>query len=145
MWIKIALVGFSLLLSHTPLAAQSVTCDSVPPLAQVGVTKEQRLDNLLRRAIACVRAGKPDLAVDIFSAMITIDPGNESAYLNRANAYLQTRQFSLGIADLSHVISVRPSFATAWYNRGTAFLAQRKYERALADFGETLRLRPGFT
>jgi len=145
MWIKIALVGFSLLLSHTPLAAQSVFCDSVPPLVQVGITKEQRLDSLLRMPIACVRPGKPDFAVDIFSTMITIDPGNESAWLNRANAYLQTRQLSLGIADLSHVISVRPSFATVWCNRSTAFLAQRKYERALADFGQTLRLRPSFT
>ena len=144
MWFKTALVGVVVLVGLSRADAQSLSCGSVPPLAQVGSTKEQQLNELSRMAFACVKAGKLDLAIDIFSEIINLDPTNEKAYLNRASAYLQSRQFQLGIADLSHVISVKPTFAEAWYNRGIAFLAGRKYERAVADFGEALRLNPDF-
>jgi tetratricopeptide (TPR) repeat protein len=144
MRIGIAFIAFFLILSPGPLAAQSVSCGDLPPVAELGITKEQQLDNLLRRAIACVRARKFDLAIDIFSEMISLDPGNETAYVNRANAYIQSGQVPQGIADLSNVISLKPTFAEAWYNRGIGFLAEHKYERAIADFSETLRLKPDF-
>ena len=144
MWFRTALIGFVILLPAGRVETQSLSCSSIPPLAEVGSTKKEQLDGLSRMAFACVQAGKPELAVDVFSEIINLDPTNEKAYLNRANAYLQSPQFQLGIADLSYVISIKPTFAEAWYNKGIAFLAARKYERAVADFGETLRLKPDF-
>jgi tetratricopeptide (TPR) repeat protein len=118
MWFRNALIGFVILLPPDRVDAQGMSCSSIPPLAEVGSTKNEKLDGLSRMAFACVQAGKPELAVDFYSEIINLDPTNERAYLNRANAYLQNRQFQLGIADVSHVISGKPTFAEAWYNRG---------------------------
>lgn len=143
MW-WIAFVGFLFFLSPIRLAAEELSCSRVPPLTELGNTKETQLDSLLRKAITCVRSGKPELAIDLFSEMISIDPDNEAAYLNWANAYIQSGQVAQGLADLSFLINLKPTFAEAWFNRGIGYLAASKYERAIADFGETLRLKPDF-
>ena len=142
MW-WIALVGFLVVFSLDRLAAEDLSCSRVPPLAELGDTKQTQLDSLLRKAMSCVKSGKADLAIDLFSEMISIAPDNEAAYLNRANAYIQSGQVAQGLADLSFLINLKPTFAEAWFNRGIGYLAAGKLERAIADFGETLRLKPG--
>ena len=106
------------------------------------VPKEQRADLLQRRALACVREGKPVKSIALFSELIGMQPDNLDAYLNRGSAYIQSKQFELGIADFSHVISVKPDLMEAWYNRGTAFVVAHQYERAIADLSEAIRLKP---
>ncbi len=145
MWMRIAVFGVLLVLLPGPLAAETASCESGSALAEPGATKQEQLDQLLRRAITCIHERKPQAAIDIFSQMISLDPGNPTAYLDRANAYIQTGNLALGIADLSYVISLKPDFPEAWYNRGIAFLMSRNYDRAVADFGETLKLKPDFT
>lgn len=143
MW-RIVAVGLLVALVPGRLAAEDLSCGSVPPLAELGETKETQLDSLLRKAMSCLASGEPGRAIDLFSEMISIDPSNETAYMNRANAYVQSGQVAQGLADLSYLINVKPSFAEAWFNRGVGYLAAAKYERAIADFGETLRLKPDF-
>ncbi len=136
-------LGAVLLLLTFPAqaAAENFRCGSFPLLDDT-ISKEERADRLLRRAIACVQEGKPMESIAVFSELIGLDPDNETAYLNRGNAYIQTGQFELGIADYSHVIAKNPSLAQGWYNRGTAFVAARQYERAIADLTEAIRLKP---
>jgi tetratricopeptide (TPR) repeat protein len=94
-------------------AYAQTSCGTLPPLVQGG-SKEEQLNQLLQRAIACVREGKPALSIEIFSEMIGIDPDNDTAYLNRGNAYLQTGQITLSIADFSLVIGRKPDATQAW-------------------------------
>lgn len=122
-------VFIAFLLCVTSGASHAQTsCGTVPPLAPGGSNEEQ-LNQLLQRAVACVREGKPALSVEIFSEMIGLDP----AYLNRGNVYPQTGQIALGIADFSWVIGRKPDATQAWYNRGVAFLVSQQYDRAVAD------------
>lgn len=131
-----------ILVGSSPTFAES-TCGNLPALTE-GSSKDVKVDYLMRRAFACVQEGKPPLSVEIFSEIISIDPENEAAYLNRGSAYLQTGQPDSAIADFSKAISFKPDGVQAWYNRGIAFILLRKFERGVADLGEVIRLQPNF-
>jgi tetratricopeptide (TPR) repeat protein len=109
----------------SPVSAEAFKCGSFPLLDDT-ISKEERADRLLKHAIACVQEGKPQESIALFSELIGLDPDNETAYLNRGNAYIQTGQFELGVADYSHVIAKNPGLSQGWYNRGTAFIAARQ-------------------
>src|SRR4029453_9515261 len=109
------------------LSAETISCGTLPPFAQ-GQSKEEQLQSLLQRAIACIREGKPAQSIEIFSEMIAIDPENDTAFLNRGNAYLQMGQIALSIADFSLVITLKPDTWEAGYNRGIALILAHKYD-----------------
>ena len=142
MWLRV-LLTLALFLSPAVMSAAPIACGSIPPFPE-GMSQEKQIAVLLRRAIACVQEGRPDLSIEIFSEVIGLDPGNEVAYLNRGNAYLQTRQFDLGISDFSHAISLEPRSSEAWYNRGVAFVAMQRYQQGIADLSEAIKLKPDF-
>jgi len=64
MW-RIAIIGLLIVLNPGRLAAEDLSCGRVPPLAELGDTKKTQLDSLLRKAMSCIRSGKPDLAIDL--------------------------------------------------------------------------------
>ena len=137
---KVAVIALTLTVSSSVDAATYRCSDS--PFFGDTVPKEQRVDLLRRRALSCVREGKPVKSIALFSELIGMQPDNLDAYLNRGSAYIQSKQFELGIADFSHVISMKPDLMEAWYNRGTAFVVAHQYERAIADLSEAIRLKP---
>src|SRR5262245_66433587 len=89
-------------------------CGNLPPLEE-GLTKEEKVDALLKRAAACIHEGKLYQTIAILSELIGLDPNNMEGYLNRGNAYIQTQQYELGLSDYSHVIRLHPETAEAWY------------------------------
>lgn len=143
MWLRVLLTLALFLSFKTVTSAAPVSCGSIPPFAE-GMSEEKHIEMLLRRAVACVQEGRPDLSIEIFSEVIGLDPGNEVAYLNRGNAYLQMREFDLGISDFSHAISLDPKSTEAWYNRGVAFVVTQRYQQGIADLSEAIKLKPDF-
>jgi tetratricopeptide (TPR) repeat protein len=137
---RVALIALTLTVP-SGVSAATDSCGS-SPFFDDSVPKEQRAEMLLRRAMACVREGKPIQSIALFSELIGLQPESMDAYLNRGSAYIQSGQFELGIADFSHVISMKPDAMEAWYNRGTAFVVAHQYDRAIADLTEAIRLRP---
>jgi tetratricopeptide (TPR) repeat protein len=139
---RIGLSVIALLLSLvSPAAAETFGCGQFP-LLDDSFPEDQRAQILLKRALTCVKEGKPHQSIALFSELIGLQPGNVDAYLNRGSAYIQSGQFELGVADFSHIIAVKPDAMEAWYNRGTAFVVARQYDRAIADLNEAIRLRP---
>ena len=96
--VVVFVAAIALILVGSPPTFAESTCGNLPSLTE-GSSKDVKVDYLMRRAFACVQEGKPALSVEIFSEIISIDPENEAAYLNRGSAYLQTGQPDLAIAD----------------------------------------------
>src|SRR5262245_37104414 len=135
---------FVLILVFLPNFAIAVEkCGNLPPLEE-GLSKEEKVDALLKRATGCIHEGKLNQTIAILSELIGLDPNNMDGYLNRGSAYIQARQYELGLSDYSHVIRLHPETVEAWYNRGTAFVLLGQNDAGIADLNEAIRLKPQF-
>jgi lipoprotein NlpI len=63
---------------------------------------------------------------------------------NRANAYLNKREYDRATQDYDRAIQLDPNSALAHNNRGTAYQHKGDYERALQDYDQAIRLDSTF-
>ena len=96
---RIVLIALTLAVSSVA-HAEKYGCGQFP-LLNDSIPQERRAEMLLKRALACVREGKPTQSIALFSELIGLQPDNADAYLNRGSAYIQSGQFELGVADYS--------------------------------------------
>ncbi len=67
------------------------------------------IDLLLRRGRDALEAGRPEIAVEHFSAAIDHAPDFAEAYVGRASAYYLTNRAGPAIDDLRHALVLNPS------------------------------------
>jgi tetratricopeptide (TPR) repeat protein len=65
------------------------------------------------------------------------------AYGNRAQAYIDTKQYDLAVRDSTTALELRKT-ANAYYSRGAAYLFQEKFALAVEDLSEAVRMDPKF-
>ncbi|MGB2933173.1 MAG: tetratricopeptide repeat protein, partial [Methyloceanibacter sp.] len=139
-----ALIPASGLAPSTLRAETAPVCaDESLPIETLGGAAEQTAA-LFAQAKECVRAGKPQRAVALFSQIIRSDPTDATAYLNRGSALARSGEVALAISDFGVAIGLKPDLVEAWYDRGTTFTHMRRFEAAIADFTEAVRLKPDF-
>src|SRR5262245_7135305 len=87
---------FVLILVFLPNFAIAVEkCGNLPPLEE-GLSKEEKVDALLKRATGCIHEGKLNQTIAILSELIGLDPNNMDGYQNRGSAYIQARHTNSG-------------------------------------------------
>jgi Tfp pilus assembly protein PilF len=133
------LLLFPLLSTPLPVLAAS-QCDGTP--VDSSLPDGQRADQLAKRAFACVKERKPVQSIALFSELISIEPNNFHAYLNRGSTYVRMGELDAGLKDYSHVIELEPDHFEGWYNRGSSRLVARQYDEAIFDLTEAIRLKP---
>ena len=77
-----------------------------------------------------------------WTAAIELDGRDTKAWLGRALAHRQLRQFEEALADSSRAIEIKPDQGSAWHERATAHMALMKWDEALADFDKYVVLSP---
>ena len=82
-----------------------------------------------------------ELAVDVYSKAIGLEPGHAKTYYNRGTAYVQLKEFDKAIADFGKAIELNPDHAAAYNNRGIAYRNKSDFERAIADYSRAIELR----
>ena len=75
-----------------------------------------------------------EVAIQLFSEVIKLQPDNAKAYNYRGDSYSRDRNFPAAIIDLSRAIDISPSYYTAYNNRGYAYSRQGEYHQAINDF-----------
>jgi tetratricopeptide (TPR) repeat protein/S1-C subfamily serine protease len=66
------------------------------------------------------------------------------AYLGRAQAYANSKDFPKAIADCSQLIALQPRNAVAYYNRGGFHAQAGNAQSAIADFDRAIALKPDY-
>jgi tetratricopeptide (TPR) repeat protein len=97
-------------------------------------------------------AKKYQWAIGIYTVLVTINPFDATAYLNRSWAYLEVKKYQKAIRSADRVISLSTKFsrlvskanlAMAYTNRGAANANYfKEYERAIQDFDCAIELNP---
>jgi tetratricopeptide (TPR) repeat protein len=81
-------------------------------------------------------------AVKAFSQAIQKDRNGVSAYLNRAIAWYNLKEYDLAISDYTRAIKTRPDLFEAYLGRAAARFAQGKYRQAIGDYAHILKKEP---
>jgi tetratricopeptide (TPR) repeat protein len=105
-------------------------------------------------AYALIRyAKKYRWAIIICTALVTINPFDATAYLNRSWAYLEVEEYQKVIQNADRIITLNAKFsslvsnsnlAKAYNNRAIAYRNLKQYERAIVDYDQAIALDPNY-
>jgi tetratricopeptide (TPR) repeat protein len=103
-------------------------------------------------AYALIRyAKKYRWAINICTALVTINPFDANAYLSRSWAYLNIKEYLQAIRSADRVITLATklsmvisdsNLAMAYNNRGAGYIGLKEYKQAIQDFDRALELNP---
>jgi tetratricopeptide (TPR) repeat protein len=116
-----------------PVAAQDATPE--PTLSP--------LDEMIQQGLVQLFNGDYEAAVRTFTEVIALDASRRDAYMDRASAYLQMRNFDAAREDLEYVLTTNPNQnveANAEGEIGTTYAAQGQFELALEHFNRAIEL-----
>ncbi|KAA8539972.1 hypothetical protein F0562_026664 [Nyssa sinensis] len=83
-----------------------------------------------------------ELAVDLYSQAITMNPKNAELFADRAQANIKLNSFTEAVSDANRAIELDPSLAKAYLRKGTACMKLEEYQTAKAalETGASLAL-----
>ncbi|MCL7034385.1 hypothetical protein MKW94_020685 [Papaver nudicaule] len=84
-----------------------------------------------------------ELAIDLYTQAITLDPQNPDLFADRAQANIKLDNFTEAVADSNRAILLDPSMAKAYLRKGTACIKLEEYQTAKAALEAGAALSPG--
>jgi len=96
------------------------------------------------KGMALLKARQYDEAVDAFSGVIDMIPGDFEAYNYRGVARAYKKDFDGAIEDYTMALKIKPEYAEALNNRGFAWVKNGDLAKALDDFSRAIELEPYF-
>ncbi|XP_009409053.2 protein SGT1 homolog isoform X1 [Musa acuminata AAA Group] len=84
-----------------------------------------------------------DLAVDLYTQALDVDPKNADLYADRAQANIKLESFTEAVADANKAIELDPSMTKAYLRKGTACIKLEEYQTAKAALEAGVLLAPG--
>ncbi|KAH9611879.1 hypothetical protein KSS87_003718 [Heliosperma pusillum] len=84
-----------------------------------------------------------ELAVDLYSQAIDLNPNFPELFADRAQANIKLSNFTEAVADANRAIELDPSMAKAYLRKGTACLKLEEYHTAKNAFQAGAALAPG--
>jgi len=79
--------------------------------------------------------------IELYSKVIQLNPRIEKAFADRAESFLEQRDYSSAVSDFDHAIALTPNDAALWNDRGLA--KQETYDKdgAIADYTQAIELK----
>ncbi|GAB2293996.1 Cochaperone protein [Dionaea muscipula] len=84
-----------------------------------------------------------ELAVDLYSQAIDLNPNNAELFADRAQANIKLSNFTEAVADANKAIELDPSMAKAYLRKGAACIKLEEYQTAKVAFQTGSSLSPG--
>ena len=97
---------------------------------------------LFDRGVVLGLLGRPDDAIDDFSAALRRDPTHSLAYLRRAGAYLERGRREPALKDLTHALRLDPECGLAYQMRGDLLALEGRFDQAIGDYTQVIRRTP---
>ena len=120
------------------------TCNSA--LQNEALSTHDRAGTFVNRGTMEITLNRVPQAMDDYNQGILIMPDLGDSYVDRAGAYIYTRQYALAIADANKGIELGPTLPfVGYYNRAVAEHLSGDIQHAYIDYQKTLQLEPRFT
>ena len=120
------------------------TCNSA--LENQPLSPHDRAGTYDNRGAVELAMGRIQAAMDDDNTAIILKPDLADAFVDRAGAYVYTRQYDEAIADANHGIALGPTIPfVGYYNRAIAEQMKGNYMDAYQDYQKVLVLEPKFT
>ncbi len=85
---------------------------------------------------------KYQTAVDKFSELIKLNPGNADAFKNRGVSYMKQGKFDLAIKDFKKAKELFPELKGLYSNLGVAWYYKKEYNRAIESYDIEIKMAP---
>jgi len=108
------------------------------------VTQPNHFDALHLLGVIALQTKNYQLAIELISKAIQINPNVAAAHSNRGNALKGLKQFAHALASYNKAISLKPEYADAWLNRGNALQQLNQCDQALASYNKAISLKPEY-
>ncbi|CAN1300526.1 Protein SGT1 homolog B [Linum perenne] len=82
------------------------------------------------------------LAVDLYSKAVDLNPNNPDYFADRAQANIKLSQFTEAVADANRAIQLDPKMVKAYLRKGTACIKLEEYQTAKAALEKGASLAP---
>lgn len=83
-----------------------------------------------------------DVAIDLYTKAIELNPSVAVYYGNRSIAYLRTECFGYALTDASKAIELDRNYIKGYYRRAAAYMSLGKFKLALTDYRTVVRAKP---
>ena len=106
--------------------------------------KELRAESMFQHGNALMLLRQLDMAIEVYSQAIDLNPCVASFYNNRGIAYDETNKNNYAIKDYNTAIQLKPDYADAYYNRGLTYDLKGEIDLAIKDYNTTIQLKPDY-
>lgn len=93
-------------------------------------------------AIEALDKGEIGEAIHYFTKVITVNPKDSFAYLDRGMAYERCSQYCNAIADFTQAIKIDPTNVDHYFLRAMVYDKISSYDLALMDYNKTIEIEP---
>lgn len=97
---------------------------------------------LRQQAMAEVRQGRYDEAIELFTRLIDRNPTSASYYNNRGLVYFQSGQLDEAFADYNKALALNPNLDGVYNNRANYHAAKGQLLEAILDYNMAIDLNP---
>ncbi|KAG9445501.1 hypothetical protein H6P81_011629 [Aristolochia fimbriata] len=84
-----------------------------------------------------------ELAIDLYSQALEMDPKKADLFADRAQANIKSRNYTEAVADANRAIELDPSMPKAYLRKGTACMKLEEYQTAKSALEAGASLAPG--
>ncbi len=102
----------------------------------------QNFDALNMLGVIATKLGMNDVAVELTTAAIQVNPLVSSAYVNRGNAYRNMRDFEKALEEYNNALEIAPNDFDANNNAGSLYVITKDYPNALTHLKKALQVNP---
>jgi len=109
---------------------------------EILVRQPRNFDALNFLGIVHAVSGQLDLAIDLFTKAVKINPSNANVLFNRANAFISSGNFSQALADLDKSLLIDPNNFNALLIQGNALKSSNRLQEAVNSYNKAIALQP---
>ncbi len=102
----------------------------------------QTQEEIFNNGVLLFKQGQYQKAIDTFSKLIEIAPGNADAYKNRGVSYMKQQKFDLAIKDFQIAKELFPELKGLYSNLGVAWYYKKEYEKSIKSYDIELEMAP---
>jgi len=104
------------------------------------LTDSTYVDAYLNNALVLKLKGEYYSAIEMYDAVLSMNPINEDALFKRANLYLDVNQYYRALDDLSALDKTWQDSAILYFTKGLVNTKLKRYEVAISEFKHSLQL-----